>query len=135
MRSRPNQSRPNRWLRLMPAVVLALCLAGPAFAQDDDEEPGAFREFLSERGNNFKGGLNGMITWPADVMMVTDTEEIVPGWWIPFNYMTTFIGGTLQGVYRLTLGVLDVAFTPIPYFPMLSPVPRYKVIPFDHEDE
>lgn len=129
--------RPFR-LALLPAVLLALGLAAPASAQDEEEEeePGAFREYLNERANNFKGGLNGLITWPADpVMRTTEAKELFEGWWPPFNYMTAFLMGTCEGVYRLVMGAVDVAFTPLPYMPMLSPVQRYEVIPFEHEDE
>jgi len=31
---------------------------------------------------------------------------------------------------------VDVGFSPIPWLPVVSPVPRYKLIPgFEHEDE
>jgi hypothetical protein len=125
------------WLALLSGALLALWLASPASAQDDeDEEPGAFREYLSERGNNFKGGLNGFLTWPADpVMATTEAKELFEGWWPPFNYVTAFFAGTLQGLYRLGMGTVDMVFTPFPYMPMLSPVPRYKIVPFEHEDE
>jgi uncharacterized membrane protein YfcA len=126
------------WLALLFAVLLTLWLAVPAFAQDDDEdeEPGAFREYLSERGNNFKGGLNGFLTWPADpVMCTTEAKELFEGWWPPFNYVTAFFAGTFQGLYRMGMGTFDMVFAPVPYMPMLSPVPRYKIVPFYHEDE
>lgn len=125
-------------LALLPALLLVFLLAGPAFGQDEEEEeePGAFREYLSERGNNFKGGLNGLITWPADpVMRTVEGREMFPDWWTPFNFITAFFAGTFEGVYRLFMGSLDVAFTPVPKMPMLSPVQRYEVVPFEHEDE
>jgi len=129
--------RPFR-IALLPAVLLALGLAAPGFAQDDEdeEEPGAFREYLNERANNFKGGLNGFITWPADpVMRTVEATELFDTWWPPFNYMAGFFTGTCEGVYRLMMGTVDIAFTPFPYFPMLSPLQRYEVVPFEHEDE
>ena len=125
-------------LALLPVVLLALGLAAPAFAQDDEdeEEPGAFRGYLNERANNFKGGLNGLITWPADpVMRTVEAKEMFESWWPPFNYMAALMTGTCEGVYRLVMGTVDIAFTPFPYLPMLSPVPRYEVVPFEHEDE
>lgn len=135
------QARPRGWphrLALLPLILLTLWLAVAAFAQDDDEdeEPGAFREYLGERANNFKGGLNGLITWPADpVMRTVDPPEALAEWWPPFNYLTSFLAGTLEGIYRLTMGACDIVFTPIPRMPMLSPLPRYKLVPFEHEDE
>lgn len=131
------QRGPDR-AALLPAVLLALLLASPALAQEDDEdeEPGAFRSYLSQRGNNFKGGLNGFITWPADpVMRTVNAKEMFPDWWPPFNYVTAFFAGTLEGVYRLVMGTVDMVFTPIPAMSMLSPVQRYEVVPFEHDDE
>lgn len=124
---------------LLPALLLALLLASPALAQEDDEEeeePGAFRSYLIERGNNFRGGLNGFITWPADpVMRTVEAPDMFPDWWPPFNYMTAFLAGTFEGVYRLVMGTMDIVFTPVPKMPMLSPVQRYEVVPFEHDDE
>ena len=38
-------------------------------------------------------------------------------------------------IYRLVMGTLDIVFTPIPAMPMLSPVQRYELVPFEHDDE
>ena len=89
--------------------------------------------------NRALAGLNGLITWPADpVMRVVHVSEAFED--APLAPVTgRFLGlggGLLLGVYRLTMGVLDIVFQPVPYMPMLSPVPRYKVIQgFVHDDE
>ena len=133
-----------RRLILVLTALLPLTFALPALAQVGDVEE--YEEF--ERGqwitelseaNRALAGLNGFITWPADpVMMVIHVSEAFED--APLAPVTgRFLGlggGLLLGVYRLTMGVLDIAFQPVPFMPMLSPVPRYKVIPgFVHDDE
>ena len=129
---------------LVLTALLPLTFALPALAQVGEVEE--YEEF--ERGqwitelteaNRALAGLNGFITWPADpVMMVIHVSEAFED--APLAPVTgRFLGlggGLLLGVYRLTMGVLDIAFQPLPFMPMLSPVPRYKVIPgFVHDDE
>ena len=54
------------------------------------------------------------------------------------NYERRTLGfgsGLLLMLYRAFTGTLDLALAPGP-LPVLSPVPRYKLIPgFEHEDE
>ena len=46
-----------------------------------------------------------------------------------------FFSGILLMAYRSFTGALDLVLAPGP-IPVISPVPRYKVIPgFEHEDE
>ena len=133
-----------RRLFLVLTALLPFTFALPALAQVGEVEE--YEEF--ERGqwitelaeaNRALAGLNGFITWPADpVMMVIHVSEAFED--APLAPVTgRFLGlggGLLLGVYRLTMGVLDIAFQPVPFMPMLSPVPRYKVIPgFVHDDE
>ena len=133
-----------RRLVFLLTALLALTFALPALAQVEDVEE--YQEY--ERGqwitelteaNRALAGLNGLITWPADpVMMVVHVSEAFEE--APLAPVTGRLlglgGGLLLGVFRLTMGVLDIVFQPIPYMPMLSPVPRYKVIPgFVHDDE
>ncbi len=133
-----------RRLVLVLTALLPLTFALPALAQVGEVEE--YEEF--ERGqwitelteaNRALAGLNGFITWPADpVMMVIHVSEAFED--APLAPVTgRFLGlgaGLMLGVYRLTMGVFDIVFQPIPFMPTLSPVPRYKVIPwFVHEDE
>ncbi len=124
---------------LVLTALLLFVLAPPVLAEVEEyEEPGEWSEDFME-ANRALGGLNGIITWPADpVMMVVHVSEAFED--APLTPVTgRFLGlggGLLLGVYRLTLGVLDIVFQPVPYMPMLSPVPRYKVISgFVHDDE
>ncbi len=127
-----------RRLVLVLTALLALAFALPALAEVEEYEPGVWTEDFPE-ANRALGGLNGIITWPADpVMMVVHVSEAFED--APLAPVTgRFLGlggGLMLGVYRFTMGVLDIVFQPIPFMPTLSPVPRYKVIPwFVHEDE
>ena len=134
---------------LVLTALLPLAYALPALAEVEEyeaeeyeveeyEEPAVWHEEFTE-ANRALGGLNGIITWPADpVMLVVHVSEAFED--APLAPVTgRFLGlggGLLLGVYRLTMGVLDVVFQPIPFMPTLSPLPRFKVIPwFVHEDE
>ena len=123
---------------LVLTALLPIAFALPAFAEVEEYEPGEWSEDYP-KANRALGGLNGIITWPADpVMMVVHVSEAFED--APLAPVTgRFLGlggGLMLGVYRFTMGVLDIVFQPIPFMPTLSPVPRYKVIPwFVHEDE
>jgi hypothetical protein len=82
--------------------------------------------------NTFLGGLNGVVTAPADPVMLAiqpnDEMRAIPGG-IVTGHILGFFAGTVQGVYRTLTGTLDVAFAPLAFFPMFSPEPRYKLIP------
>jgi hypothetical protein len=106
--------------------------------EEEDEEPTAFQEYLSSMRHRFVGGLNGIITSPADTFAFTsEGPEIFAE--LPFPSVTGrvigFGAGTLQGIYRLATGVSDMALAPVPLMPMLGPVPRYKFLSYEHEDE
>ena len=74
--------------------------------------------------------------FPADpVAMAIDGPDILDGWWAPAAHFFGFFGGILQGGYRVMMGACDIAFFPIPKMMMLSPVPRYKILPLEHDDE
>ena len=127
-------------LVLVSGLLVAFSTPGLAFAQDDEEEeeePSAFVEFLKERGNNAAIGLNGIITFPADpVMFAIEGPDVLEGWWAPPAHAVGFFAGLLQGVYRVMMGAIDIPFALIPKMPMLSPLPRYKALPFVlHDDE
>jgi LytS/YehU family sensor histidine kinase len=77
-------------------------------------------------------GVNGVITWPADPVMLTiqptDAMRAMPGGVVTGPLVGLF-AGTLQGVFRLFTGTLDIALCPLSFFPMFSIEPRYKLIP------
>jgi hypothetical protein len=106
-------------------------------AAEADAEPGFFVRYGNDVRNTFLAGTNGIITWPADPVMLavrpTDEMREMPGG-VVTGPVTGFFAGTLLGVYRLATGVLDIALCPLSFFPMFSPEPRYQVIPgWEHE--
>lgn len=87
--------------------------------------------------NNFLIGVNGLITFPADpvMMVVTPSEELedMPGFPVT-GRVAGLIGGTGLGVIRLIGGVYDVVFTPVWVFPSMSPPPRFYLVPGIEEE-
>ncbi|HEY8156980.1 MAG TPA: hypothetical protein VII72_22835 [Myxococcota bacterium] len=111
--------------------------AAPEEAAAEEPEAGFFRRYGHHVSNTFLAGVNGLITWPADPVMLavrpTDEMREMPGG-VVTGPVTGFFAGTLLGVYRLATGTLDVALCPLSFFPMFSPEPRYQVIPgWEHE--
>ena len=98
----------------------------------EDAEPGFFARYGDHVRTTFLAGVNGIITWPADPVMLavrpTDEMRDMPGG-VVTGHVVGFFAGTLQGVYRLVNGTLDVALCPLSFFPMFSPEPRYQLIP------
>jgi hypothetical protein len=101
-------------------------------AEEEEAEPSWISQYGRNVATAFLGGSNGLITWPADPVMLTvnPTEEMLdmPGG-VVTGRVVGFFAGTLQGIYRLTMGVLDVGLCPLRFFPVFSPEPRYKLIP------
>jgi hypothetical protein len=101
-------------------------------ATAEEAEDGAFAGYGKHVANTFLAGVNGIITWPADPVMLamkpTDEMRALPGG-VVTGPVTGFFAGTLQGVFRLFTGSLDVALAPFTFFPMFSIEPRYQVIP------
>jgi hypothetical protein len=101
-------------------------------AADEESEPGFLARYGNHVSNTFLAGAHGIITWPADPVMLavrpTDEMRSQPGG-VVTGPVTGFFAGTLLGVYRLVTGALDVALCPLSFFPMFSPEPRYQVIP------
>jgi hypothetical protein len=115
----------------------------PAEAETGEEAAAEESEgsFISRYGdhvrNTFLAGVNGIITWPADPVMLavrpTDEMRSMPGG-VVTGPVTGFFAGTLLGVYRLVTGTMDIALAPLSFFPMFSPEPRYQVIPgWEHQ--
>ena len=101
-------------------------------AAAEEGEGGGIAGYGKHVANTFLAGVNGMITWPADPVMLaikpTDEMKEMPGG-VVTGPVTGFFAGTLQGVFRLFTGTLDVALAPFTFFPMFSIEPRYQVIP------
>jgi len=126
--------------RLVTALAMLplLLIASAGSADDEDDEPGVFVEYLLNTGNDFVGGFNGILTFPADpVAFTTEGDEVFSE--LPAPALTGglvgFPAGLLQGLYRAMMGTCDVALAVVPGMPMLSPVPRYKLLPYEHPDE
>jgi hypothetical protein len=102
----------------------------------EEEEPTAFGEYLASVKERFLTGLNGLLTAPADPPMAAiDPPKALEGASYARHPLGLGSGVLLMG-YRVLTGGVDFALAPLPKLPVLSPVPRYKVIPgFEHEDE
>ena len=129
------------------ALLLALVAASPALSQDDEdwedweeEEDGGggWADYGSSVGNRFLMGVNSLATWPADPVMgtVSPREEFdeLPAAGVS-KRVVGLCQGSLLGAYRVGMGALDVAFSPLTPFVMLSPEPRYLIFPgVEHEE-
>ena len=120
---------------------LALLLAAGAGAQDDDEDEGPAwgSEWAGELANRASVGLNGVLTAPADPMMFTlQGDEVFEDLWQPqvTGRVVGFFAGVFQMPYRMLTGGFDFAFSWVPYLQMVSPIPRFKLLPWAlHDDE
>lgn len=123
------------------AMPLALLLAAGAAAQDEDDEgePGWGSEWARDTGNRASVGLNGLLTAPADPVMFTiEGDEVFEDLWQPqvTGRFFGFFAGVFQMPYRMLTGSFDLAFSWVPYLYMVSPVPRFKLLPWAlHDDE
>lgn len=126
-----------------PAPELTLAMAsdeeaGEAAAEEASEgeaeegESGGIVGYGKHVANTFLAGANGMLTWPADPVMLaiepTDDMKDMPGG-VVTGPIVGFFAGTFQGAFRLFSGTLDVALCPFTFFPMFSIEPRFKLIP------
>lgn len=99
-------------------IALALCLVLPAPA-------------LARGLENLKAGFNGFVTAVADpVLYLHEPPEDLED--LPGGGVTAHIAGagagTLMMVYRASMGLVDVAVTPLWVFPVLSPEPELTVV-------
>jgi hypothetical protein len=106
-----------RRLVVCVTVLSMLAVASPAHA---------------EGMNNLKAGVNGILTFPADPVMLTiippEKLEDMPGYPVT-GRICGLVAGTMLGGYRLLAGVYDVVTFPIWVLPTFSPAPRYELIP------
>ena len=104
--------------------------------EEDEEEPTAWDDYLTSVSERFLTGLNGLITAPADPPMATVTP---PKALDKAGYVRRplgFASGILLMGYRTLTGAVDFGLALVPKMPVVSPVPRYQVIPgFEHEDQ
>jgi hypothetical protein len=97
------------------------------------EEPSEYEQSIRAR---FLTGLNGVLTAPADPVMaaVDPPKALEKASYV--RHPLGFASGCLLMIYRSFLGLVDLGLAPLPELPVVSPVPRYKLIPgFEHEDE
>jgi hypothetical protein len=117
--------------RLVAATAILFVLTAAASANAEAPEPDEPLE-LPTALNNVLAGFNALATFPADPVMsaIDPPEEFedLPG--APVTSHTVgFFQGTFLMVYRLTMGLADIAFAPFWVFPTLSPEARYEIIP------
>ena len=128
-----------RPLALALALTVPLAPAAPVLAQDEEEEEEEVYPDDFPRLNKFVAGLNGFVTWPADpVMFAIEGDEVFEEFWQPkvTGRIVGALAGLLQAPYRLITGAYDMVTAPLaPVMYMVSPVPRFKVLRFDHDDE
>jgi hypothetical protein len=102
----------------------------------DEEEPTALDDYLASVGKRFLTGLNGLVTGPADPPMATLEPPKALDKAGYARRPLGFASGILLMGYRTLTGAVDFALFLVPKMPVLSPVPRYKLIPgFEHDDE
>ena len=128
-----------RLLALALAFTIPLAHAAPSLAQDDQEEEGSVYPDDWLRVNKLAAGVNNMITWPADpVMFSIEGDQVFSDFWYPkvTGRMMGALAGLLVAPWRLITGTFDAVTSPLaPVMYMVSPVPRFKVMNFDHDDE
>lgn len=104
--------------------------------EGEEEEPNAFVEYVSGVGASALTGLNGIVTAPADPVAaaITPPKALDKAGYARFPL--GFCSGFLQMLYRTLQGSVDLGLAVVPGIPVVSPVPRYKLIPgFTHDDE
>jgi hypothetical protein len=95
-------------------------------------------EWSKATGNRYMVGTNSLITFPADPVMDTvkpreEFEELPLADFGP-KYVAGLGTGVMLGIYRASTGVFDVVFAPLTPMKMLSPEPRYTLLPGEHPE-
>ena len=128
-----------RLLVLGIAFTTPLAYAMPVLAQDAEEEEASVYPDDWSRLNKLAAGTNNAITWPADpVMFCIEGDEVFSDFWYPqvTGRMMGAVVGLLEAPWRLITGLFDMATSPLaPIMPMVSPAPRFTLIPSLHDDE
>jgi hypothetical protein len=136
--SEPCEEATMRRRAIAMAALAALAFAAPGWADDEEEEEelSPWQESTWQMQNRLKMGLNGVLTWPADpVMSAVDPPKALEEAGFA-RYPLGFGSGVLLMLYRLSMGLVDVALFVFNDFAEVSPPPRYRLIPgFEHPDE
>lgn len=95
-------------------------------------------EWSKAVGNRYMVGANSLITFPADPVMDTvkpreEFEELPLADFGP-KYVAGLGTGVMLGIYRAGTGAFDVLWAPITPMKMLSPEPRYTLLPGEHPE-
>ena len=126
-------------LSLALVSSLLLAPAAPVLAQDAEEEEGSSYPDDWPRVNKLAAGFNNVLTWPADpVMFSIEGDDVFSEFWQPqvTGRIVGAFAGLLQAPWRLCSGMFDLISSPLaPVMYMVSPVPRFKLIPHYHDDE
>lgn len=104
--------------------------------QEEEEEPNAFVEYARGVGTSALTGINGIVTAPADPVAAAIAPPKALAKAGHARFPLGFCAGLLQMLYRTLQGSVDLGLAVVPGMPIVSPVPRYKLVPgFTHEDE
>jgi hypothetical protein len=82
---------------------------------------------------NWIGALNNLIEAPTEPIMQVieppgDFDEDMPGYPVTPRIFG-FFSGTAMAIYRITGAAYDIVVSPFWIFPVLSPEPRWELIP------
>jgi len=103
-----------------------------------EEAENWWRDYGKNVGNRYMVGLNSLITFPADPVMDTvkpreEFDELPLADYGP-KYIAGLGTGVMLSIYRASTGLFDVLWAPITPMKMLSPEPRYSVLPGEHPE-
>ncbi|HEX5064890.1 MAG TPA: hypothetical protein VFY49_02135 [Myxococcota bacterium] len=103
-----------------------------------EEAENAWIEYFKNVGNRYMVGFNSLITFPADPVMdtVKPREEFngLPGAKYGPKYVAGFGTGVMLSMYRAATGAYDVLWAPVTPMKVLSPEPRYMLLPATHPE-
>lgn len=94
--------------------------------------PGTVQAASGKIYQNLIGAANNLLTFPAEPIMQVieppyDFEEM-PAAAVTSRFMG-FFSGTAMMIFRVTGAVYDIVVAPFYIFPVLSPEPRWELIP------
>ncbi len=120
-----------RILTGLRAVLAAGLLASPALLPLAPTPAAAdFAEYAGNVTAKAKTGLNGLVTFPADLVMATaaprEEFEEMPGG-VALRFPLGLVQGTLLGAWRAVSGVWDLSFCWFTSMELVSPEPRFDL--------
>jgi hypothetical protein len=103
-----------------------------------EEAETAWVEYFKNVGNRYMVGLNSLITFPADPVMDTvkpreEFNELPLASYGP-KYVAGLGTGLMLSMYRAGTGAFDVLWAPVTPMKVLSPEPRYMLLPAKHPE-